>query len=307
MDKYNEKLATQSFVTTKVNELIDGAPEALDTLNELAEALKDNENFASNVATQLSQKLNISDAIGQKGEGKNAEVFNYPFTNIASGDGAHAEGYSTKATKSSTHAEGDHTEANGYYSHSEGLYTIANGQSQHVQGRANKALGDDYLHIVGNGEVKIENNKTIVTRSNAHTLDKDGNAWFAGNVIVGKDNKKLLTEDYKPIQQIDDPGQIVEPGIYSLNLSLGSGIPYSALIIYSRRDDEIPEGRIYTHSVIALGYSIYKATAIGTAKFPPRDQWQIIDLNKYNILTSPNGSEFKLKVDNDGNLSTEKI
>ena len=31
-----------------------------------------------------------------------------------------------------------------------------------------------YAHIVGNGD--------NITRSNAHTLDWDGNAWFAGSV-----------------------------------------------------------------------------------------------------------------------------
>jgi hypothetical protein len=54
------------------------------------------------------------------------------------------------------------------------------------------------LHIVGNGDVNSD------TRSNAHTLDWDGNAWFAGDVYIGstsgtnKDagSKKLATEDY---------------------------------------------------------------------------------------------------------------
>ena len=32
-----------------------------------------------------------------------------------------------------------------------------------------------YAHIVGNGENETK-------RSNAHTLDWDGNAWFAGSV-----------------------------------------------------------------------------------------------------------------------------
>ncbi len=54
-----------------------------------------------------------------------------------------------------------------------------------------------YVHIVGNG-TDDEN------RSNAHTLDWDGNAWYAGNVYVGSNSgtnkddgsKKLATEEY---------------------------------------------------------------------------------------------------------------
>lgn len=55
----------------------------------------------------------------------------------------------------------------------------------------------EYLHIVGNGE-------SYSTRSNAHTLDWDGNAWYAGDIYVGSTSgtnrdsgsKKLATEEY---------------------------------------------------------------------------------------------------------------
>jgi hypothetical protein len=54
-----------------------------------------------------------------------------------------------------------------------------------------------YAHIVGNGTSEEE-------RSNAHTLDWEGNAWYAGDVYVGSDSgtskdegsKKLATEDF---------------------------------------------------------------------------------------------------------------
>ena len=69
-------------------------------------------------------------------------------------------------------------QATGQYSHAEGQGTIASGLVQHVQGKYNvQDTEGKYLHIVGNG--------TQDTRSNAHTIDKNGNAWFAGNVKVG--------------------------------------------------------------------------------------------------------------------------
>jgi hypothetical protein len=74
------------------------------------------------------------------------------------------------------HAEGYQTEASGVRSHAEGRNTIANGAEQHVQGKYNvKDTTNKYAHIVGNGTA---DNK----RSNAHTIDWDGNAWFAGTV-----------------------------------------------------------------------------------------------------------------------------
>lgn len=122
----------------------------------------------------------------------------------ASGDYSHAEGSGTKAKAKYAHAEGLNTEANynahaegqetkadAMASHAEGIGTVAYQNGQHVEGRYNDYQSDvykKYLHVLGNGTSDAE-------RSNAHTIDTDGNAWFAGNVTVGADNKKLVTLD----------------------------------------------------------------------------------------------------------------
>ena len=146
---------------------------------------------------------------------------------------AMAEGIGTIASGIASHSEGDNTTASGDVSHAEGSYVIANHKSQHVQGEYN--IADDstatedergnYAHIVGNGT-------SIDARSNAHTLDWSGNAWFAGDVYVGstsgtnKDegSKKLITADevpsevffatygtttYKEIKAAYDAGKVV--------------------------------------------------------------------------------------------------
>jgi hypothetical protein len=101
----------------------------------------------------------------------------------ARGNDSHAEGYLSISTGSHSHAEGYLTHAKGHASHTEGNGTISNGQAQHVQGAWN--IEDEtphtpegyskYAHIVGNGTSEND-------RSNAHTLDWDGNAWYAGSV-----------------------------------------------------------------------------------------------------------------------------
>lgn len=53
--------ATTTYVMDKVNAIIDGAPAALDTLNELAAAINDDANFASTVTTALGNKANSAD------------------------------------------------------------------------------------------------------------------------------------------------------------------------------------------------------------------------------------------------------
>jgi len=138
------------------------------------------------------------------------------YATLASGTAAHAEGQCTVASAKSSHAEGEKTEAKGPASHAEGTSTvagggsahaegsntIANGRNSHVQGMFNladtsatdrKTGLQKYAHIVGNG--------TATARSNAHTLDWSGNAWFAGDVYVGGTSqddtsaKKLATVD----------------------------------------------------------------------------------------------------------------
>lgn len=117
----------------------------------------------------------------------------------ASNIGAHAEGYLTTASNTSAHAEGRETTASGYASHSEGffttasgynahaegIYTIANHASQHVFGEYNvadtnvsdAAVRGDYVEIVGNGTADN-------ARSNARTLDWNGNEVLAGSVTA---------------------------------------------------------------------------------------------------------------------------
>ena len=113
---------------------------------------------------------------------------------VASGMGAHAEGGETTASGYYSHAEGEVTSAVGDGSHAEGYYTIANGDYSHVQGKFNVADDNNaYAHIVGNGE-------SYNRRSNAHTVDWDGNGWFAGDVYVGGTDKNsgkvLVTKEY---------------------------------------------------------------------------------------------------------------
>ena len=105
----------------------------------------------------------------------------------ATGSYSHAEGYYTEATTFASHAEGLEAVVKGYGSHAEGNRTIASGKYQHVQGQYNiEDTTNTYAHIVGNGTAEAK-------RSNAHTLDWNGNAWFAGDITVGTNKTKLVT------------------------------------------------------------------------------------------------------------------
>ena len=134
---------------------------------------------------------NCSHAEGSKTTASGVYSHAEGYATTASGDYSHAEGYVTVSSFAS-HAEGIVTNASGAFSHAEGESTTASGEGQHVQGK-NNIPDTTSAHIVGNGESDTK-------RSNAHTLDWQGNAWFSGNVYVGstsginKDegSKKLL-------------------------------------------------------------------------------------------------------------------
>ena len=130
-----------------------------------------------------------------------------------------AEGEKTNAKGKGSHAEGNHSSASGNYSHAEGTYTNASGESSHSEGYISYAYGNyshadgecimvygkathsfgrynsspyktandygPYVEIVGNG-VDSSN------RSNARTLDWNGNEWLAGKLTVGADPESKM-------------------------------------------------------------------------------------------------------------------
>lgn len=179
---------------------------------------------ASGFASYAEGQVTVASGIVAHAEG---------YGTVASGKHSHSEGTNTKAKGEDSHAEGRTTESTGYASHTEGNLTIASGNhahaegqgaiasgitshaegertiaaslNQHVQGRYNiEDAEDKYAHIVGNGNLK--NDK--ITRSNAHTLDWDGNAWFAGlieaNHIILKSSTEGSEKRFKVT--VDDSG-----------------------------------------------------------------------------------------------------
>lgn len=73
--------ATKQYVDNSISGLVDSAPNALDTLNELAAALNDDANFASTVATALSAKANSADLATVATSGSYNDLSNKPTIN----------------------------------------------------------------------------------------------------------------------------------------------------------------------------------------------------------------------------------
>lgn len=149
---------------------------------------------------------------------------------VASGQSSHAEGFSTEATSQCSHAEGYMTYATNAGSHAEGFGSVADGHSSHAEGgstasgASSHAEGDNtyathraqhvfgaynvadpstatsdergtYVEIVGNGPNGDE-------RSNARTLDWNGNEALAGSLTLGKGTANEVTITAAQLRQL---------------------------------------------------------------------------------------------------------
>ena len=148
-------------------------------------------------------------------ESTNDEIHNAWKTtkfSLAKGEASHVEGLNNLALGSKSHVEGSNN--------------IASADYQHVEGRFN-AKDDSAVHILGWGN--SESN-----RKNIHTIDKSGNAYFAGEIdanglsINGANGVDYtLTADMKSIK-INSIEPDVEQEIIKATLINNEGIENSS-------------------------------------------------------------------------------
>lgn len=112
----------------------------------------------------------------------------------AIGEESSAEGKETFAIGKDSHAEGDSTRARGIASHAEGSDTVARGDYSHAQNRGTVAAEDNQTAIgkyndnKSNTAFEIGNGTNGNSRSNAFTVDWEGNTEAAGDITDGSEN-----------------------------------------------------------------------------------------------------------------------
>ena len=130
------------------------------------------------------------------------------------GNNAWAEGLNTMASGESSHAQGMGTIASKNAQSVLGTYNIEDTSTTAVHPRGDVDLGQ-YAVIVGNGYADTTNKEVI--RSNAHTLDWQGNGWYAGKLTVG--SAPTASMDVATKKYVDDSlsGVSVENADWSEN------------------------------------------------------------------------------------------
>ncbi len=128
----------------------------------------------------------ISVAVGYANTVSGESAVAAGYANTVSGGGAVAVGFANTASGNYSFAGNRNTEAVGTYSTAHGRRTISNHKSQFVFGECNVADASSeasnargtYVEIVGNGT-------SDSARSNARTLDWNGNESLAGGLTLG--------------------------------------------------------------------------------------------------------------------------
>lgn len=139
------------------------------------------QSHAEGLRTQANGQASHAEGMYGKANGKASCVSGYDC--VADGDYSEAGGAITQANGEHSRAGGYGCKANGKGAFAFGRFAAANGEYSFVRGKLNLVDNNNkYVEIVGNGDAS--------KRSNAYTLDWNGNAWFAGNVEVGG---KILT------------------------------------------------------------------------------------------------------------------
>ena len=117
--------------------------------------------------------------MGKRATNTESDIGNYSMVegidNTASGVASHSEGRGNTVSGHYAHVEGRNNTVTASYAHAGGIGNTANGQAQTVIGKYSSSHNSTDLLVVGNGT-------SDTNRSNAMTLDTDGNVIFKGGI-----------------------------------------------------------------------------------------------------------------------------
>lgn len=169
-------------IDTAVSDLIGGAPELLDTLNELAEAIADDENFSTTVLSDIAQGLTDAKAYTDTRE----TAITTAYQSYA--DTAEADAISTAAADATSKANTAESNASTFTTNSiDALDTddIEEGSTNlyFTDARAIAALDNQTITpiaVEGVSHVDYEENSTVLRTSSSHQNISNGSANIAG-------------------------------------------------------------------------------------------------------------------------------
>ena len=202
---------------------------------------------------------------------------------LATGDNSHAEGFSTKSTSSCAHAEGNQTEALGTYSHAEGSLSKALLSCSHAEGHSTTASGK-YSHAEGV--------KTVASGENSHA--EGWTTIASGNTAHAEGSQNEALGAYSHAEGIK---------------TVASGKAQHVQGRYSLKDTETdPKDKSYPKYAHIVGNGTSKAASNAHTLDWSGNAWYqgTVECDGI-ILTSPNGTRYKMTINDDGEFERELL
>src|SRR6056300_136816 len=194
-------LASTSYVDTAVANVIDSAPGALDTLNELAEALGDDANYASTTTTALSNRLRIdTNAQGLTSTQKSNAITNLGLSTVAT-SGSYTD---LSNTSSVVTLSGTQTLTNKTISSTNNTITITESNISDLGSYITASSSDTLTNKSGNIS-QWTNNAGYLTSTNINTSTSGSNALITlTNSAGGSDSVTLAAGSNITISESGD-------------------------------------------------------------------------------------------------------
>ena len=210
--------------------------------------------------------------------------------NIASGQAAHVEGRATVASGDYSHAEGGETKSEATYSHAEGHSTVASGESSHAEGTNTTSSGYS-THAEGakttasGSAAHAEGYNTIASANRAHAEGESTEASGPNAHSEGIYTKAVANASHAEGRGTEAHGaaQHVQ-GKYNVKDTAGK---YAHIIGNGSSDTN----RKNANTVDWSGNGWFAGSVEATAL----------------ILKSPNGTRFRIAVDDSGALSASAL
>lgn len=203
--------ATKTDVTNSLNSLIDSAPTALDTLNELAAALGDDPNFAATITTQLGTKANADDVYTKSAtdsllNGKAASNHTHAFSQVTNKP-------TTLSGYGITDANGAQIKLSSSYVSVTGLPSVGENQALTASSTGNTI--DTVINRIETNiklvATEVNENETVTTKS---LLDLNGKLSTHTNndgihvTLANKVNWNAIYSFYEGVNKVTSVGSI---------------------------------------------------------------------------------------------------
>ncbi len=223
----------------------------------------------------------------------------------AKGSCSHAEGFTTEASKQASHAEGGGTKANGEYSHAEGDNCIASGECSHAEGRYTRATGAgshaeglsgqyDQNKVTASGEASHAEGSN--TSADARCSHAEGYATHARGTTSHSEGRTTIARgDASHAEGIDT----IARADYSH--AEGRGTIAASAIQHVQGKYNIEDTNNKYAMIIGNGESVNKRSNCFTV------DWNGFVECAGFILTSPNGTQYKVTISDDGIFTTTKV